>query len=147
MSATSVSGALVIGIGNTLAGDDGVGAAVARRLRRRRRSRDVRVLVVHQLTPELVEEIAAAERVIFVDAGLTGTGVEVTQVTPAARWSALAHTMTPAELLGLTMAICGSNPEALVVTVPGLTFEPGPSPSPRGRRHFQEAIRAVEAFL
>ena len=47
---------LVIALGNPLREDDGVGWAVASVLQR---SKDVRVLVVHQLAPEMAEEVSS----------------------------------------------------------------------------------------
>jgi Ni,Fe-hydrogenase maturation factor len=57
---------LVIGLGNPLRGDDGVGWWLAQRARRLRPT--PRVLQVRQLTPELCVELAAARRVLFIDA-------------------------------------------------------------------------------
>ena len=134
---------LVIGIGNTLAADDGIGPLVAERLRA---LTDVRVIVARQITPELAEEIATVGRVVFIDASLTGTCVEVVRVAPATQWPALAHALTPAELLALTRAVYGRYPEARMVTIPGHNFEAGASPSTDARRHLRAATRAVEAL-
>jgi hydrogenase maturation protease len=139
-----VTTTLVIGIGNTLAGDDGIGARVVRRLRRRT---GIRVLVVQQLTPELAEEIAGAARVIFVDAGLTGTGAEVATLTPATTWPPLIHKMSPAELLGFAAALYRSRPEAFAVTVRGHAFAPGAGLSARSRRDLSTAVERIEALL
>ena len=135
---------LVLGIGNTLAGDDGIGALVAERLRDRT---GVRIIVVHQITPELAEEVAAAARVVFVDASLTGTGVEVEPVKPAAVWPALGHALAPAELLSLTASLYDHVPEAFAVKIPGGTFAAGMSPSTDAHRRLPEAIRALEALM
>ena len=61
-------GDLVIGIGNTLRGDDGVGWWLAQRAERWRPA--VQVRVVQQLTPELAAELAPVNRVLFIDAWL-----------------------------------------------------------------------------
>lgn len=139
-----MSATLVIGIGNTLAGDDGIGARAVQELRPRP---GVRTLVVHQLTPELAEEVAGAARVIFVDAGLTGSEVEVSAPTAATAWPAVTHAVTAAELLGLTTAVYDYCPEAFAVTVPGHAFGAGTSLSEQARRHFPAAVRAIEALL
>jgi hydrogenase maturation protease len=135
---------LVIGIGNTLAADDGIGPLAVRGLRVRT---GVRVLVVHQLTPELAEELALAGRVIFVDAGLAGTEVEVTQVAPSRTWPTLAHTLTPAELLALTEAVYGRRPDAFAVVMPGSSFEAGLSLSADSRRVLPRVTQAIETLI
>jgi hydrogenase maturation protease len=58
---------LVIGYGNSLRGDDGVGPLVAEQVAEWNLP-DVRSLSVHQLTPELASEMALAKTVIFIDA-------------------------------------------------------------------------------
>ncbi|MFN7898679.1 MAG: hypothetical protein ACK5N0_03300 [Synechococcaceae cyanobacterium] len=62
------AGDLVIGIGNSLRGDDGVGWWLAQRAERW--LPPDRVRAVRQLTPELAAELAAATRVLFLDAWL-----------------------------------------------------------------------------
>ena len=61
---------LVIGVGNTLRGDDGAGIRVVEQIRR---SPDApECLTVHQLTPELADTIRLHARVCFVDASIAG---------------------------------------------------------------------------
>ena len=65
---------LVIGIGNPLRGDDGIGWRLAAQLPA---GAGLVVRCRQQLTPELAEELAAVERVLFLDAwlGPDGSGV------------------------------------------------------------------------
>ena len=59
---------LIIGIGNPLRGDDGLGWDVAGELSSELRRDDVQVLATHQLTPELSDLVSRAELVLFIDA-------------------------------------------------------------------------------
>ena len=68
-----MSGALVIGYGNELRGDDAAGPRVAAAVEQWQIP-DVRVLIRHQLTPELADPIASSGLVIFVDAALDAEG-------------------------------------------------------------------------
>ncbi len=61
-----LAGDLVIGLGNSLRGDDGVGCWLAQRAERWLPAERVRA--VRQLTPELADDLAAAGRVLFIDA-------------------------------------------------------------------------------
>ena len=63
---------LVIGYGNTLRSDDGAGQRVAEKIGQWELP-GVGALAVHQLTPELAENIAQADAVIFVDAVATNS--------------------------------------------------------------------------
>ena len=58
---------LVIGYGNTLRGDDGVGQKVAEVIASLGLS-GIRALSCHQLTPELADPISEVRMVVFVDA-------------------------------------------------------------------------------
>ena len=71
---------LVIGYGNTLRGDDGIGPAVAGEIDRLAVP-GVRVIVVHQLTPELAADLAACRRAVFIDAATTGEAVAVAHLS------------------------------------------------------------------
>ena len=59
---------LIIGYGNTLRGDDGVGYKIAEIIEQWNIN-NITSLAVHQLTPDLAENIAQADTVIFVDMG------------------------------------------------------------------------------
>ena len=65
------SSSLVIGIGNPLRGDDGIGWRLAAQLPA---GSGLGVRCRQQLTPELAEELAAVERVLFLDAWLGPEG-------------------------------------------------------------------------
>ena len=59
---------LIVGYGNPLRGDDGVGWRAAERLRGAIRDPDVEIHALHQLTPEVMEALGRADRAIFIDA-------------------------------------------------------------------------------
>lgn len=63
---------VVLGCGNVLAGDDGVGVAVIRKLDRERLPENVEVLEAGAPGLSLVEMMLGADRVILVDAFLGG---------------------------------------------------------------------------
>src|SRR5436190_12555441 len=67
--AVNKTGTLVIACGNPLRGDDGVARVAGERLIALQLT-EVRVLTVHQLMPELIEDIKKAARVLFLDAGI-----------------------------------------------------------------------------
>jgi hydrogenase maturation protease len=108
---------LVIGYGNELRRDDGVGPSIARAVAASEWP-GVRALAVHQLTPELAEPLASARLAVFVDAAFDGGELSVRPVTPKPGSAALKHASDPAWLLGLARAIYGRQPPAWMVTVP-----------------------------
>ena len=74
--------ALIVGYGNPLRGDDGVGQAVAQAFAE---EDGVDALACHQLTPELAERFAAAARVVLIDAatGSEAGRISVVSLQPA----------------------------------------------------------------
>ena len=110
---------LVIGYGNTLRGDDAVGRLAADTVEAWR-LRDVKTLSVHQLTPELAEDIAAAQQVIFIDAAANASWQPLTPATSA---RSLTHHVDPQGLLALASALYGAMPTAYLLTLPAIDFD------------------------
>ena len=81
---------LLIGIGNPLRGDDGVGGALLEELAEERgewSSPAMELRAVQQLTPEVALAVAGAGRVLFVDAWVAPEGAEpwIEALRPAGR--------------------------------------------------------------
>ena len=137
-----MSGDLLIGWGNPLRGDDGVGQAIAAAVERWRQPQ-LEVVEAVQLTPELAPLLAAARRVLFVDseagaAAVTG-GWRLEPVVPlepggtTAAWSSqpLSHHASPGVLLMLAETLYGRRPPAwqLLVAAHACGFGSGLSPA------------------
>ena len=119
---------LIVGYGNPLRGDDGVGQAVARAFADEAAIDGVDTVACFQLTPELAERFAAATRVVLVDAaaGPEAGEVSVIPLRPApARASTLGHYVEPAQLLHMAQSLYGRSPEAYLVTVGAGSLELG----------------------
>ena len=114
---------LVVGYGNPLRGDDGLGWHVAAALAADPRLADTDVVTRHQLAPELAEDIATARVAVLIDACLGDTPgcVSIREVAPAAgpSWS---HHLRPEDVVGLAHALFGAAPQVLLVTVTGAHF-------------------------
>src|SRR6185369_13521014 len=113
---------LLIGYGNILRADDGIGYWIADALSEQA---NVEILACHQLTPELAEPISRADWVIFVDAcqgeqpGRTSYDWEIA----AGESGVFTHNASPAGLLRDARALYGGSPKALVVTVDANCFD------------------------
>jgi hydrogenase maturation protease len=115
---------LVIGYGNPLRQDDGLGWHVAERLCAARLP-GVEVVACHQLTPELAEPISRAERVVFVDVreGAVPGRVECRAATLEVEADlAFSHHLLPGALLQLARELYGTCPPSWVVTIDGAAF-------------------------
>jgi hydrogenase maturation protease len=145
MAPAPVCRRLVIGLGNPLRGDDAAGPAVARRIAADRPP-GVRVIETAGLFPELAADLAAAGRVIFVDAAAGATAVSARPVEPQAG-TALDHALRPAALLALAELAFGRAPPAVLVTLPARDFGLGRPLSRAARRALPAAERAVRSGL
>jgi hydrogenase maturation protease len=139
---------LVIGYGNTLRSDDGVGQRVAVAVASWELP-GLETIVVHQLSSELAEPLASAELVIFVDARPAGSGeaVEVRLLEAASSSRALAHASDPQWLLTLTEAAYGRQPRAWLVTVPAVDLSLGEALSTTAESGAQQALRQIAALI
>lgn len=127
---------LVIGYGNPLRGDDGVGWAVVEALdgtlaaaqtaaQKAAQQTAVSTHVGHQLLPELSEPISDADHVIFVDAAVSGSPGQIaeTTVTPAPPGpNPFTHHLTPSGLLAMARDVYGRLPLATLITITGHDF-------------------------
>jgi hydrogenase maturation protease len=138
-------GLLIIGYGNSLRGDDGVGWQIADALARLAGD-SATVFTAHQLTPELAEPISGADLVVFVDAcyeGQPGTWTCETirpDPNPSHKFT---HYFTPANLLSYTRAVFGVNPKALLVSVAGRSFDYSEGLSPTVATIVPEIVASV----
>ncbi|HEY9803223.1 MAG TPA: hypothetical protein V6D25_22875 [Leptolyngbyaceae cyanobacterium] len=117
---------MVIGYGNDLRSDDGIGQRIADEVASWHLP-SVKSVCVHQLTPDLADSLARTDLAIFVDACLPveNFDVQVQSLLPACDIDTNVHIGNPRSLLALTAAIYGSCPSAWWVTVPGVNFEFG----------------------
>ena len=109
---------LVIGFGNTLRRDDGVGPRVARRLAEHGVAT---VIEAFQLLPEHIEAAASAGLVVLVDAAVDLAPGEVRRrkLDPAGPGSPTVdlHELPPAALATAARELYGSSPEVWLISV------------------------------
>lgn len=135
---------LVIGYGNPLRQDDGLGWRAAQLIEQS--GAPAEVIICHQLAPELLLQLESAPLAVFLDAALDQTpgAIQVRPVTPESGWSRTHH-LTPGQLLGLAEFIGQSSCPATLIT--GGAFETGASEqlTPGGERCAQQmAQRTIE---
>jgi hydrogenase maturation protease len=141
---------LIIGYGNPLRGDDGLGWHAAERLRLAVRDPNVEILAIHQLTPELMDPISRAGRVIFLDAcvGTVPGEIEERTVEPqAAAGAAFSHHSTPAALLAGACALYGRAPQATLIAMTGVDFSLSDQLSEEAGRQVESAVALCLASL
>jgi hydrogenase maturation protease len=137
---------LVIGYGNTLRRDDGVGPRAADAVAALNLF-GVQVLSCPLLTPELAEPISRVRMVVFVDAAVDAPrDVQLRKLQPAASSQIMAHAADPATMLALARDVFGHSPEAWLLTIPVQDLAIGDELSEFARRNLQEAIACLDQF-
>lgn len=139
---------LLIGYGNPLRCDDGVGQEIAKQVAAWGMP-NVEAIAVHQLTPELVEALAKVEVAIFVDAYLATVDqeVQVRSLEVARSGMTLGHWCEPQVLLAMTQVLYSRHPQAWWVMVPGVDFELGDLLSPMARQGMESALQHIEYLI
>lgn len=135
---------LVIGYGNTLRSDDGLGPRLAEAVRDARWP-GVEALPCAQLTPELAEPISRSEAVVFVDAAAGGPpAVRLRPAIPGPSSRILAHASSPETLLALARDAYGRAPRAWYLTAPAANLGFGEKLSNSARWAFGRALRKLD---
>lgn len=139
---------LIIGFGNPLRGDDGLGWQAAERLAAASRP-GRQVLACQELTPDLAEPLSRASRAVFIDAAAHGEpgAIVVSEVRAGpVEASAFSHHLGPAGLLALAAAWYGRAPQAELITVAGASFEYSETLSSVAQTALENVLKLVEAM-
>jgi hydrogenase maturation protease len=135
---------LIIGYGNTLRSDDGVGPKVAEAAAALKLP-NTEVLVCDLLTPEVADPVSKSRRVVFVDAAVDAPEeVQLRPLEPADSSQLMAHAADPRTLLALARDVFGHAPQAWWLTIPVRDIAIGEKLSPMAKRGMATALRELE---
>ena len=138
---------LLIAFGNPLRSDDGIAWRVAEEIRRTAPA--VAILRVHQLTPELAEDVSRAGNIIFIDAARDGEPGEVRFNTVAADATSLhfSHSLEPPHVLAICKQLYGAGPRGFLISIAGECFDHGEAPSVSAINALPRAVAMVKELL
>ena len=138
---------LVLGYGNLIRGDDGIGQAVANEVENWNLP-NVRSQSLHQLVPELAEDLSQVDLAIFVDASITGNTIQILRIkaleTSELNWG---HSLTPQSLLALAKNLYNKTPDAWLISVPGVNFELCDRLSETAKQRVTVALDNIKALI
>jgi hydrogenase maturation protease len=147
MTTTTKPLLLVIGYGNTLRGDDGVGPRVAEIVAGLHLP-GVRTLICQQLSPEHAALIAQADTVIFVDAAVAAPRkVQFRELAPGDTPQLMAHAADPKTMLALARDVFGRTPKAWWLTIPAERMEFSEALTPVAQRGCAEAVEKIQSLI
>jgi hydrogenase maturation protease len=140
---------LIIGYGNPLRRDDGIGWHIVHELLKSRYSSNVEIVARVQLTPELAEPISRAGMVLFIDASRECRPGEIRQgrILAQEMKSALNHHVSAEGLLQLADDVYYARPEAYVFSVGVESFAYGEELSQVVAEAFPLLLAKVQDFI
>lgn len=149
-AAPGIDGVLIVGYGNGLRSDDGVGRVVAERLADDPCLAGATVLSLHQLAPELALDISRARVVVLIDAALGGRPGDIrvarlaaTAAEGGAVATSFTHHLDAASLVALATGLFGGDPQVHLVTIAAATMDVGDQLSPTVAAALPRAVRTV----
>jgi hydrogenase maturation protease len=138
---------LIIGYGNTLRSDDGVGVWIADRIAALDLP-DVEVRTYHQLDLELIPDLLPFDTVILVDAAASGEPITYRVFSSStAVPSIVTHNVNPESLQQLAHEFYGITLDMHLITVRGESFEFGSMLSPSVQQRAVGAINKITQLL
>ncbi len=140
------AGFLVIGYGNTLRGDDGVGPRVVEAIGKLNLP-GVLTLICQQLSPEHADPVSRAHTAIFVDAAVDAPNeVQWRKLEPGESSQLMAHAADPRTLLALARDVFGHAPQAWWLTIPAVKLDFSETLTPETQRGFAEAVEKIKSL-
>jgi hydrogenase maturation protease len=144
----------VCGYGNPFRTDDGAGHHLAPLLSAFLESygENVELRLEHQLLPEMAEEFAAFDLLVFADARVAGTApgedIVLEEIDPDPVLEGLnIHSVGPEWVLALAAQIGGKVPPALLLSVEGESFDFGETPTSGCELRIGKAASAFENWF
>jgi hydrogenase maturation protease len=107
---------VIIGYGNPLRQDDGIGWRAAELLEQTLPAGSAEIVQCHQLTPELAVNVQGASMVVFLDAACDQEPGVVSTVPVHAEGAVVwSHYLTPGQLLSFSEQLGGKAPPAFLI--------------------------------
>jgi hydrogenase maturation protease len=145
----NADGVLVVGFGNNLRGDDGVGPRVAELLASEDALPGATIVTRRQVAPELAADMAAARLVVLIDArqdGGTPGDVRVERVVGSGGPIG-SHAVDVRAVVDLAERVYGNAPPVVVVSVSAAQFDLGSGLSDAVASSLPRVVDAVIAVV
>ncbi len=139
---------LVLGYGNRSRTDDGVGWFVLERLQELGLP-NAELQTSHQLDVDHAELVSGFDEVIFVDAAVPQSphSIALTVVQPCFQSHAVAHYLTPSDLLALAQTLFGRAPRGILFSIRGSDFNFGTTLSSATERAAGDVVHQIKDLL
>ena len=139
---------LIIGYGNQNRRDDGVGWFILEQLAALNLP-GVELETSQQLEVEVSETTSRYDAVIFVDAAIPEApeAIQRSVVTPNFQSHAVAHYLTPADVLSLCKTLYNREPRAILFSIRGRNFNFGTTLTPEVEQTAREVVNQIVKII
>jgi hydrogenase maturation protease len=138
---------LVVGIGNPLRSDDGLGPLIVQKIEEKNLP-GVQVRIAHQLNIELLEEVGKYDKILLVDASYLEEGLVIKKVQSLDHVEgASSHHLSPEFFRALAQKLYNQHLNLYLCAVRGQNFEMGETISLEVHLLIPKAIEEISAFL
>lgn len=147
MPSTHTNTTCIVGIGNPLRTDDGIGAYVCTLLEEKRIP-GVHVISTQQLDTSMLEELIGFNRVIFVDAAVNIKSISFDLLSREKHHPAsFSHHINAAMLAGLAEQLYAAKTQFYVCAIPAANFTMGKPMSQKAKKNATEAVALIQAWI
>ena len=144
---TKTNNILIVGVGNTLMGDDGIGAYVAARLEEMQ-LQGVHAITVQQMTSDLLDEMLQAGKTIIVDAAMEADPVQFYKVEETAPAGAsYSHYTSAIQLLKMAQLVYERKLSVYICAVGARDLTLNGTLSPDGKKNADQAVSTILGWI
>lgn len=137
---------LILGIGNPLRSDDGVGAFICSKLEALQLPQ-VTIQTTQLLQTEFIEEFLKYDKVLVVDASVTASEVKIETVQASGAAVASSHQMNLSLMVALAQQVYGKEMKLYSCAIPVISFKMGNELSPVAVEQAEKAITIIREWL
>lgn len=138
---------LIVGVGNTLMGDDGIGAYVAARMEALLLP-GVHAITVQQMTSDLLDDMLKADHTIIVDAAVGADPVQFYKVEETAPAGAsYSHYTSAIQLLKMAELVFDRHLSLFICAVGARDLTLGGNLSPHGMKNADQAVSTIHGWI
>lgn len=137
----------LIGIGNILRSDDGVGAYVCEQIESKELA-GITVVVTHQLDIVMVEDLSKFAKVIFIDAAISEKSVSIQHIDSIKNLpQSVSHQVNASMLAKLSRQLFSTQTQFYICAIGALNFDMGNSFSTTTKSNADAAIAILLEWL
>ncbi len=137
---------LVIGVGNTIRGDDGIGPYICARMEALQLE-GIKTRNIQQLQTDMVEELLEYDQTIIADASIHSEDILFYAVDPTTSPAASSHHSNPAMLAALAQQLYNKKLPIMVCSVKGEDFGMKDQLSPAAKERADKAIVLITEWI